>query len=111
MEMFNNFCMNHFVSCQTYLAVKEPFERSEQRALVGHSTFLGTTYSIFFWGGTACCSLLFWTLRGNVRTTPCARGCYVIYLKLSIDAQLVLEPFKFVIVQLRLPYCFQIVSF
>ena len=71
---FINFCMNHFVPCQSCLAVKEPFERSEQRALVGHSTFLGTTYSIFFWGGTACCSLLFWTLLGNVRTTPCARG-------------------------------------
>ena len=37
-------------------------------------------------------------------------GCYVIYLKLSIDAQLVLEPFQFVIVQLRLPYCFQMAS-
>ena len=48
MEMINNFCMNHFVPCQSYLAVKEPFERSEQRALVGHSTFLGTTHGIFF---------------------------------------------------------------
>ena len=37
-------------------------------------------------------------------------ACYVIYLKLSINAQLVLEPFQFVIVQLQLSDSFQIAA-
>ena len=53
-------------------------------------------------------------MSANVRTTPCAKGfnglLNVIYLKLSIDAQLVLEPFQFVIVQLQLSDSFQIAS-
>ena len=51
-------------------------------------------------------------MPANVRTTPpvprVLMACYVIYLKLSIDAQLVLEPFRFVIVQLQLSDSFQI---
>ena len=102
--------MNHFVPCQSYLAVKEPFECAEQQALVGHSTFLNTTHIFFFQAKKHCC-LLFWTMSANVRTTPCAKGfnglLNAIYLELSINAQLVLEPFQFVIVQLQLSDSFQ----
>ena len=114
--MFNHFCMNHFVPCQSYLAVKEPFECAEQQALVGHLTFLGTTHRIFSQAKTHC-SLLFWTLpdawqcKNNTLCQRVLMACYVIYLKLSIDAQLVLEPFQFVIVQLWLLIVFKWLHF